>query len=33
MLLGRINHDMPKIQNDMLKDVDRKRKTEEKNGG
>ena len=31
MLLGRINHDMPKIQNDMLKDVDRKRKTEEKN--
>ena len=30
MLLERINHDMPRIQNDMFKDVDRERKMEEK---
>ena len=33
MLLEMINHEMPRIKNDMLKDADRERKIEEKNGG
>jgi hypothetical protein len=33
VLLERVKHDMPRIQNDMLKDANRERKMEEKNVG
>ena len=33
MLLESLNHDMQRSWNDMLKDVDRERKMEDKNGG
>ena len=33
MLLESLNHDMQRISNDILKDIDRERKMEDKNGG